>query len=65
MNKMQEMSQNLYRERLMLQMGIDPRADIDVITLRGMWRRLQIERMAERAKAQAAYIDQLEAELAA
>lgn len=65
MNTMQKMSQTLYRQRLMLQMGIDLQADIDTITLQAMWRQVKNERSAERARAKAEYFNQLENELAA
>lgn len=65
MNAMQEMSRKLYREHLMLQMGIDLQADVDTPTLQAVWRQVRMERNAEKVRARAEYFNQLEQELTA
>lgn len=50
MNRIQMISRQIESDRLKLQMGLSPTADIDTVTLRAMWARLCADREAAGAE---------------
>lgn len=57
MNRIQKLSQDLVCQRLKLQMGLDPRLDIDPRQLQAMWAELQRERRLARSASEPAKVD--------
>jgi hypothetical protein len=56
MNRIQKLSLKILAERLKLQLGLDPGADVDYRTLRAMNHQLCAERLLELARAEASYL---------
>ena len=56
MNQVQLISRKILSDRLKLQMGLDPDVDIAPRILQDMWRQLNLERIAELARAEASWM---------
>lgn len=44
MNRIQKLSEAIESGQLKLQMGLSPETELDILTLRAMWRQLCLER---------------------